>query len=71
MQKDFEPLMATRKQLETLFPGLSSRTLANWATEGRGPKYYRQGRNAWYIIEEVQEFLTENPVNDHGKAVTP
>ena len=64
-----QPIMATRRQLETLFPGLCSRTLSNWAYEGKGPRYWRKGKNAWYDVQEVREFLTENPVNDHGKAV--
>jgi len=55
------PIMATRKELPNLFPGLKWRTLSNMACEGRGPKFYRRGKITWYLIDDVQAWLMENP----------
>ncbi len=40
-----------------LFPGLKWRTLSNMASEGRGPKFWRQGKFAWYSIDDVEHLL--------------
>jgi excisionase family DNA binding protein len=33
------------------------RTLAAWAYEGRGPRFYRVGRHARYDLADVQAWL--------------
>jgi predicted site-specific integrase-resolvase len=33
---------------------VSSRTLANWRTQGKGPRYVRVGGRIIYAIEEVE-----------------
>jgi hypothetical protein len=59
---DCKPIMATRSELAKIFPGMSTQTWANLAYEKKGPRYYKRGKLAWYRIEEVEEYLTQNPV---------
>jgi hypothetical protein len=37
--------------------GLEAKTLANWRGNGRGPPYYRAGRNVLYDREETLQWL--------------
>ena len=41
---------------------IAAGTLANWRTQGRGPKYFRVGRKILYRLEDVENFLFQNPV---------
>ena len=59
---DPRPIMVTRQELPKLFPGLTARTWANMAHEKKGPKFYRIGKLTWYVVDEVFEYLTQNPV---------
>ena len=56
------PIMVTRQELPKLFPGMTARTWANMAHEKKGPKFYRIGKLAWYVIEDVIKYLTQNPI---------
>jgi len=71
---ELEPIMITRQQIPKLFPGLKAQTLANLASKGQGPKYYRKGKFAWYVVDEVVEYLTQNPIQTsedfEGGAIT-
>jgi excisionase family DNA binding protein len=37
--------------------GVPSATLARWAYEGKGPRYYRVGRHTRYRLEDVLIWL--------------
>ena len=65
IKQDFvatKPLMVARSKVESLFPGLNGKTLANQLSEGRGPKAYRVGRKIFYRVEELEAYLTERPI---------
>ena len=42
------------------FLGVPERTLATWAYEGRGPRYFRVGKHARYSFEDLLAWLEEN-----------
>lgn len=47
------------------FLNLKERTLANWASLGRGPRYCRssdQRGKVWYPLEELERYLQERKV---------
>ncbi len=56
------PVMVTRQELPKLFPGMTARTWANLAHEKKGPKFYRVGKLAWYVVSDVIDYLKQNPV---------
>jgi len=59
---DPRPIMVTRQELPKLFLGMTARTWANMAHEKKGPKFYRIGKLTWYMVTDVIEYLTQNPV---------
>ena len=59
---DPRPIMVTRQELPKLFPGMTARTWANLAHLKQGPRYFRIGKFAWYVVADVIEYLTQNPV---------
>ena len=56
------PVMVTRQQLPKYFPGMTARTWANMAHEKKGPKYYKIGKLTWYVVDDVIEYLCQNPI---------
>ena len=62
---EVRPLFCTRAGLKTLF-GIESSTASNWASMKIGPKYYRVGKLAFYSVEEVSNFITQNAVETGG-----
>jgi hypothetical protein len=46
--------------------GCAPRTLANWRSQHRGPRFIRVGRLIRYRVEDLQEFLNAGVVEaDH------
>lgn len=35
---------------------VSTRTLANWRSDGDGPAFYKKGRIVFYDLKDVEEF---------------
>jgi excisionase family DNA binding protein len=48
--------------------GVPIRTLAQWAYEGKGPRFYKVGRHARYRQEDVETWLAER-VKEPSKGV--
>ena len=40
----------------------STGTLANWRSQGKGPRYYKVGRKVLYHVADVLDFIRSNPV---------
>jgi predicted DNA-binding transcriptional regulator AlpA len=40
--------------------GYKAKTLANWASLGKGPKYIGRGRSLRYPIRELDRWITQN-----------
>jgi len=59
---DPRPVMVTRQELPKLFPGMTARTWANLAYLKQGPKFYRRKKLTWYVVDDVIEYLTQNPI---------
>jgi len=57
---DERPIMVTRQELPKLFRGQTAQTWANLAHLKQGPKFYRRGKFAWYVVADVIEHLTQN-----------
>jgi len=60
------PEIISRDKIPDYFPGLSPKTLANYASAGKGPRYHRQGRRAYYLYDDVKSWLLKNPVSTKG-----
>ena len=60
------PEVFAREKAPDYFPGLKSKTLASYASAGKGPKYFLRGRRAYYRYEDVLAWLLQNPVNTKG-----
>jgi excisionase family DNA binding protein len=43
-------------------------TLAQWASQGRGPRYARVGRKVLYERSEIERFIAENMVGPGGSS---
>lgn len=56
------PIMATRQNMGKYFDGWTASTLANLAVQGKGPRFWRVGKLAWYDISEAEDYLKQNPV---------
>lgn len=41
--------------------GLSRGTLANWRTEGRGPRYIKSGKQVLYRVSDIEAWLDAQP----------
>jgi hypothetical protein len=44
-------------------------TLTTWRSEGRGPAFTKFGRNIFYFIDDVQEYLHNRRVDQESPAV--
>jgi predicted DNA-binding transcriptional regulator AlpA len=46
--------------------GLHARTLDNWRSQGRGPRYVRVGRRIVYRIADLESYLDARTVEVAG-----
>ena len=53
------PLVSQRRAAE-LLGGISVRTLEAWRLVGRGPKFVRIGRRAFYAPEDLRDYIERN-----------
>jgi hypothetical protein len=51
------PILIARQRVGDYFPGLSPKTLANLASQKKGPKAYKRDRIVFYDPTEVKNFL--------------
>ena len=49
------PIYIARKEVHKYFPGLSSKTLANQNSQGKGPTPIKRGRLVFYRFDELKE----------------
>lgn len=48
-----------RRKEAAAFLGLATSTLANWASAGKGPVYYKVGRIPVYDVSDLRRFARE------------
>jgi hypothetical protein len=65
-EKDLKPEVFAREKAADYFPGLKPKTLANYASAGKGPPYFLCGRRAYYRYADVLAWLLEKPVRTRG-----
>ncbi len=53
--------MVDRQEAARMY-GVSSGTLANWLSAGKGPKAFKVNRKVLYRIEDLELFFTACPV---------
>lgn len=68
-----EPILETKDPEEQLPPeylkekyDISTKTLANWRSEKRGPKYLKMGKKIRYIRKDVEKWFSENTVKTYS-----
>jgi len=66
--QETKPLYFRRPDSMKLF-GISPKTLANLASLGEGPQYYKRGRSVIYKVETFEAWLTSHPIlTNEGEA---
>lgn len=63
---NLEPLLKGEDVAEIL--GISSRTLANWRSLGRGPRFVKVGSNVRYRPNDVREYTEQHRFQNTGEA---
>ena len=48
--------------------GIGQRTLDNWRSQGRGPRYIRIGSRIYYRIVHLEEYVKANTVDSEFKS---
>ncbi len=62
-------LFVAAREIETVVIGLSPKTLANWRSYGRGPKYYLKNGSVYYRLKDLDDFFGQNPVETDEEKV--
>ena len=52
-----KPIYIARKEVHKYFPGLSSKTLANQNSQGKGPTPIKKGRLVFYCFDELKSLF--------------
>ena len=60
------PVFIARTRIEDLFKGLKPKTLANLASQGRGPRFFKKGRLCFYRVSEIEAYIMENEFGEEG-----
>ena len=63
------PIFIAAGAIDKAVVGLSPKTLANWRSYGRGPRYYLKNGSVYYKLEDLENFFGKNPVEteEEGK----
>ena len=57
-----KPLFVKAADIDRIIIGLSPKTLANWRSQGIGPRYNLVGGSVYYPLIELERFFGQNPV---------
>ena len=55
--QESKPIYISRKEVHKYFPGLSSKTLANQNSQGKGPTPMKRGRLVFYCFDELKSLF--------------
>lgn len=64
--KTMQPLLTPDEVAKLL--GLSTKTLAEWRSQGKGPDFVRLRRNIRYRLADIKAYLAENIVRGNKAA---
>jgi len=56
------PLVVAGKDVEKVILGYSAKTAANHRCEKIGPRYFMVGARPYYLVKDLVEHFTKNPV---------
>ena len=57
-----KPLFVKATDIDRIVVGLSPKTLANWRSQGVGPKYFLVNGSVYYAFTELEKFFGSNSV---------
>lgn len=57
---EFRPLFVAAKNIEKVVIGLKPRTLRNWRSLGKGPRWYKDGGVYYYSVDGIIEHITKD-----------
>ena len=60
--EELKPLFVKATDIDRIVVGLSPKTLANWRSQGVGPKYFLVNGSVYYSFSELTNYFTKNPV---------
>jgi hypothetical protein len=59
---EIKPLFVKATDIDRVIMGLSPKTLANWRSQGIGPKYFLVNGSVYYAFREIETYFGKNPV---------
>ena len=60
--EEIKPLFVKATDIDRIIVGLSPKTLANWRSQGVGPKYFLVNGSVYYAFREIETYFGKNPV---------
>ena len=60
--EEIKPLFVKATDIDRIIVGLSPKTLANWRSQGVGPKYFLVNGSVYYAFSEIETYFGKNPV---------
>ena len=60
--EEIKPLFVKATDIDRVIMGLSPKTLANWRSQGIGPKYFLVNGSVYYAFREIETYFGKNPV---------
>jgi len=64
---EFQPLIVAGKDIEKVVIGYSAKTAANDRCQKIGPRFFIRGSRPYYLVSDLVEHFTENPVDTFNK----
>ena len=60
--EELKPMFVKATDIDRIVVGLSPKTLANWRSQGVGPKYFLVNGSVYYAFTELEKFFGSNSV---------
>jgi len=60
--EEIKPLFVKATDIDRIIVGLSPKTLANWRSQGVGPKYFIANGSIYYSLTELESYFGMHPI---------
>ena len=60
--EELQPLFVKATDIDRIVVGLSPKTLANWRSQGVGPKYFLVNGSVYYSYAELEKYFGKHAV---------
>lgn len=60
--EELKPLFVKATDIDRIIVGLSPKTLANWRSQGVGPKYFIANGSIYYSLTELESYFGMHPM---------